>query len=170
MSDDEELAAFLAARLDEKEATASHVGPAHVAWLTLCGSDGQLLYTTVAATSGDSEDVWVAGGKVLPEPAFVRVVYDPERALREVAADRTLLRERERLAHRREALAANRRASERWTPHTAPGYPSAYDMQREGFALEALEHFLFGLIRVRAAAWSDHPGYRQHWSPHASIL
>jgi Family of unknown function (DUF6221) len=178
MSDDGELAAFLAARLDEKEAVASHSGPAHVAWLTYRDDEGRLLYTTVAAAddlgpevpAGDEESPWSADGHELPSPASARVVYDPARALREVAADRTLLRERERLAHRREALAANRRASEHWTPFTAPGYPTAYDMQREGFALEALEHFLCSMIRVRAAVWSDHRDYRQRWSPHPSIL
>jgi hypothetical protein len=85
------LAAFLADRLDEDEATASYAGPAVVAWLTYRDDGGQMLYTTVAATSGDSEDVWVADGKVLPEPASARVVYDPARVLRDVAAGRALV-------------------------------------------------------------------------------
>jgi len=90
MSSDEELITSLKAHLDEDEATARYSGPAVVAWLTLRDDAGQLRYTTVAATSGDSDDVWCADGHVL-EPASVRVVYDPARALREVAAKRAIL-------------------------------------------------------------------------------
>lgn len=85
------LIAFLNARLDEDEATASYAGPARIAWLTYRDADGQMLYTTVAA--GEDHAPWVADGKELPPPASARVVYDPARVLREVEAGRHLTAE-----------------------------------------------------------------------------
>ncbi len=90
MSD--ELSDFLAARLDEVEATAHGSGPAPIAWLTYRDPAGQMLYTTVAAGVGPDGDAWVADGKELPAPTTARVVYDPAAALREVAALRAILR------------------------------------------------------------------------------
>lgn len=93
MSRTDALVAFTKARLDEAERTIYREGtPPHgvIAWLTYNQPDGSMGYTTVA--SGDSESgVWIADGKVLPEPASVLVVYDPKRALRDIAAKRAVV-------------------------------------------------------------------------------
>lgn len=142
MTGEEALAAFLAARLDEAGAAACYVGPARIAWLTYRDSAGQLLYTTVAATSGDSEDVWVADGKVLAEPALIRVVYDPARVLREVKAMRAVL---ERY--------------ERGRGGDLPEWKAGRDLIEAGLAV------LLGVLRDLAIIWSDHPDYRSEWGP-----
>ena len=95
MSRTDALVAFTKARLDEAERTIYREGtPPHgvIAWLTYNQPDGSMGYTTVA--HGDS-GVWVADGKELPEPASVLVVYDPKRALRDIAAKRAVVAEYE---------------------------------------------------------------------------
>jgi hypothetical protein len=81
----------LRAGLDADEATVQHSGSARVAWLTYHNDVGGLLYTTVAADGEGDWDVWAAGGNELPEPASVRVVYDPARERRDIAAKRRVL-------------------------------------------------------------------------------
>lgn len=83
------LAVFLAARLDEAEQNISYAGPARIAWLTYLRDDGQLAYTTIAA--GVDNSPWVADGRELPEPASVRVIWDPARELRAITAKRAIL-------------------------------------------------------------------------------
>lgn len=85
------VAAFIQARLAEEEATARYSGPAKVAWLGLHDEQGHLRYTTVAAADTGDQGLWFADGKEIPEPASVRVVYDPARALRAIKAKRSVL-------------------------------------------------------------------------------
>lgn len=134
------LTGFLAARLDEDEATARHSGPALVAWLTLHDSSGQMGYTTVA--SSDEYGPWVADGRDLPEPASARIVYDPARVLREVEAKRAIIRDAESLLDPPLALA----------PFLSAADPLYGDV-------------LNGILRHLAAAWSDHPDYDPAWTP-----
>ena len=145
--------AFLTARLDEDEATAQYAGPALIAWFTFYGSDGRLLYTTVAATSGEVQDVWVADGKVLPKPASMRVVYDPARALREVKA------KRDRLAlylDAKEALAAALRSAPAESPATRHSYVrERINVNQASGRFTAME----ASLRLDADVYSTHPDY-----------
>lgn len=84
----DDLTAFVNARLDEDGATHRHAGEGRIAWLTYRLDNGELSHTTVAADHHDG--YWHAGGKLLPEPASVLIVYDQARVLREVAALRWL--------------------------------------------------------------------------------
>ena len=128
----DDLAAFISARLDEDEAAHRHAGQGRIAWLTYNREDGQLSHTTVAADHHDGE--WCADGKLLPEPASVLIVYDQQRALREITAKRAMV-----------DAATN-------VPDDDDPYYGGYDTAME-FALRHL-----------AAVWSDHPGYQQEWA------
>lgn len=127
--------AFLRARYDEIERTASYAGPARIAWLTYLNPEGQMLYTTVAASDTGAQDLWVADGKVLPAPDSVRIVYDPASVLLDVEADRKIL-----------VLLEN---------------PVVDGRERDWDATEALGQ----VVKIRAERFSDHPGYRQEWRP-----
>lgn len=144
MNDD--LVAFLKARLDEDEETASYAGPAYIAWLTInVGTDG-MFYTTVAARHGDWEP-WVADGHEIPEPVSARVVYDPARVRREVEAARMLVTAYE---DQQGWLASA------GDPDTGPSSP-----EWTRGAVDAL----LAAIRLRAAVYSDHPDHRPEWKP-----
>lgn len=144
------LTDFLRARLDEEAATARSVGPACIAWLTLCDSDGNLRYTTVAAELGEEGGQgWVADGKEIPDPAFTRIVYDPARVLREVDADRKLLDLMDRATRYRDRVFAQ------------PPPRSISDEMRAVTQMMALEQ----VLKLRAAVYSDHPDYRPEWTP-----
>lgn len=130
----DDLTAFISARLDEDEATHRYAGEGRIAWLTYRLGNGDLSHTTVAADHHD--DYWCADGKLLPEPASVRVVYDQARVLREVAAMRQVVL----------ALHATGR------PTTMSEQPSP----TAGLARLALRHL--------AAVWSDHPDYKPGWT------
>lgn len=132
-----DLAAFLAERLDETEQNIAYVGPARIAWLTYLRDDGQMDYTTIAA--GDDGSLWWANGRELPEPASVRVVWDPARERREIKAKRDRLN----------AYLAIARAAETDDTRWRAG---------ELFAMEAC-------VRADAAIYSDHPAYQPEWSP-----
>lgn len=84
-----DLTAFITARLDEREAALRSAGDGRIAWLTYRLDNGELSHTTVAADHHD--EYWCAGGRLLPEPASVLIVYDQAEALAEVAAKRAIL-------------------------------------------------------------------------------
>ena len=136
------LTEFLTARLDEDEATAHYAGPHIVAWLTFRGSAGEMLYTTVAAGDEGDERVWAADGNELPEPASVRVVYDPARALRDVAAKRAIFAEHERL----------RSIARSFAPDDGPMSTGRVQAMRTA-------------LSILAAVYSDHPDYDPEWKP-----
>lgn len=88
-----ELVEFLRARLDEAARSAEASGPHPVAWLTFCDADGHLQYTAVGASADERGEsgIWIVDGKEVPAPAFVHVIYDPARVLREVQAKRRIM-------------------------------------------------------------------------------
>lgn len=129
------LAAFIEARLADEEATVSYAGPARIAWLTY-RRDGYLSYTTVAA--GDDNSPWCADGRELPEPAEVRVVWDPARVLREVAAKRAISAVHAAVPLLRFDAASCRQCR---LPCPCP------------------------TLRNLASIWTDHPDCRDEWKP-----
>lgn len=86
----------------------------------------------LAAAARDG--AWVANGDEVPNPASVRIVYDTERALGEVAAKRRLLTQAAAMVE----LAAE---TEAW------------------FLLDMAD----GIRRSLAAVWNDHPDYEPNW-------
>lgn len=88
-ADMNDLIDHLTAQLDADEKAAEATGQDRIAWLTYLDDDGHMHYTTVAAEA--MTDVWIANGDELPAPARTLVVYDPARALREVAALRQVI-------------------------------------------------------------------------------
>jgi hypothetical protein len=152
-----DMAAFLSARLDEAEATAHHAGPALVAWLTVRRDGGELAYTTVAAGGEGDFDPWVADGREIPEPASVRVVYDPARALREVTAMRAILGAHQITVTRREVY-----PFDRWTGEPNP---DEHDGQCEACGWFDPEHGGCMTLRHLTAIWCTHPEYEASWAP-----
>jgi hypothetical protein len=126
MTETGDLIAFLGARLDEDEASATS---AALAW---------------TASVWDSCDFRLGpavGGHIAR--------HDPARTLREVAAGRALLDLYERATHYRDRIFAQ------------PEPRSISDEMRAVTQMMALEQ----VMRLRTAIWSDHPDYRQDWSP-----
>lgn len=138
-----DIVAFLTARLDEDEATANYSGPARIAWLTYRDDFGQMLYTTVA-TGGDP---WVADGHELPEPASARIVYDPARGLRGVAAKRRVLERHQNLTTAIEGIPHIRRCDGCGDAN----YPTLVDDCPE--------------LHDLASVYADHPDYDEGWRP-----
>ena len=135
MTDD--LAAFLAARLDEDEAAAK-MATKFPHWHAQPWYDGQFL------KDGRTEraDLWGRPGmQFTGQGALDTVVadhiarHDPARVLREVAAGRALLAD----------------------------YLQAIDDYAE-FDVIRINH-LKRAVKWRAAVYSDHPDYRQEWAP-----
>ena len=152
MSDDE-LAAFYAARLDEEESAAKANAPADGEWVRV------ICDPVIGAFGGQTRDRNFARGR------YIAAMSEPARVLREVEAGRKLLREYERLLERKSSHESHVRAEPHYTPFTRPGYPSAYDLQREGHFLEQAVPLVRELIEDRAAAWDDHPDYKAKWEP-----
>lgn len=129
--------AFLAARLDEDEATATRA--AECDKLRMLGAERGL-------PPGDWS--WLADyGQ--PQPGDIALIdhqvrFDPARELREVAAKRRLI---ERYKN---AVAAV----------TAGSVVSFRAGQDDGYAQACLD-----AIRDATAAWADHPDYDQEWAP-----
>lgn len=133
----DDLISFLLARLAEDQATASCAGPARIAWLTYLDDNGQMLYTTVAA--GEDHAPWVADGHELPEPTSARIVYDPARALREVAAKREIVGGED------DGLAL-------------------YVVHERGVWPDELTRAAKQILRRMAAVYSGHPDYQPEWA------
>lgn len=142
-----DLTAFVAARLGEDETRHHHAGEGRIAWLTYRLDNGELSHTTVAADHHDG--CWCAGGKLLPEPASVLIVYDQAQALREVAAKRAIVTRWE-IARNQVAVGA---------VNESAGYGPA----DPGWPLRTDSHELD--VRSLAAVWSDHPDYQAGWAP-----
>ena len=166
------MTAFAEARLAEDEAAARYAGPARVAWLTYRDSEGQMLYTTVAA--GEDHAPWVADGHELPEPASARTVYDPARALREVEAGRKLLAVIQAMPHDYVDADTWHSCSQAVDPHpdsdddTGPG-SGCLDEERAGKSCDcgrdARARRMLAAIVMR---WSSHPDYLPGWAPAAA--
>jgi hypothetical protein len=137
---------FLNARLDEDEATARYSGPALIAWLTFRDGDGQMLYTTPAASDAGDQGIWAADGRELPEPASARVVYDPARILREVEAKRAILAEHQPVVAGLQSVTGEgcRTCDETGVGVVSPGWPCA-------------------TVRALASVFSDHADYDPAW-------
>lgn len=131
-----DLAEFLRARLDEREMVSRHAGEGRIAWLTYLLGNGELSRTTVAADHHDG--YWCAGGKLLPEPASVLIVYDQAEALRDVAAKRAIL-----VAH------SPSDGLENWCKTCDADF---------GF-------YPCPTVRQLGTEFADHDGYRQEWVP-----
>ena len=87
MADLDPLVAFLRARYDERQLVLLNVGPARVAWATFLNADGSMRYTSVVSANGD---VWVCDGHAV-EPHSVRVVFDRDQELADIAAKRQIV-------------------------------------------------------------------------------
>lgn len=136
------LEAFTEARLAEAETAARLAGEDRVAWVTVRGETGQMLYTTVAAELGD-DDGWIADDKEITD-ASPAVFYDPGQALRQVTAGRQVLG--------------------RW--QTARSQAGVARINGGGPEAEAWEKIAGALeldVRSLAAVWEDHPGYKEAW-------
>lgn len=150
-----DIVAFLTARLDEAEATARWSGPARIAWLTYRNDVGEVRYTTVASTH--DEEHWAADGRELAIPTSVRVVWDPNCVLREVAAKRQILRY---YAAAIAALEETRSAAARETPLAKAGHTIA--QQRYAAAMRHAEGLELALYAM-AAPYADADDYDPAW-------
>ena len=150
MSSDEELATFVAARLDEDEAAAKAATPGpwefeadDEVFTVHDGEHGDLVGEVVAFTRGWAD----ANGEHIAR-------HDPARVLREVAAKREILE-----------MYTNTLALVEHPPVMAEGHPYAgkinardyLDARRELTALRPAAAAL-------AAIWNGHPDYRD-WKP-----
>jgi len=169
----DELAAFLAARLDEDEAAAKAAGEDHVCPDARGGHWQDVGDRHVRYGNGSGEtlrSVDVTGGPCLwYEQIKVRgdmdghvaahiARHDPARALREVAA------KRKRLAlylNAEEALAAALKNA----PPEDPAVAHSYVRERIS-ANQASGRFtaLEMSVRLDASVWSGHPDYRKEWA------
>lgn len=165
-----ELEAFVTARLGGEEKKARKLtrggGPA-------IGTAGQ--WNAYVEGGGDGwafEDDAAAGpgGIVGREDVAAHVVlYDPRRALREVAASRLLLDAYGRLLKNQEAHAAavaeyradveHEERTGKWAGAGNPGSRSLA-LGRGGDYLGAVIPLLRTLTEAKAAVWSDHPKYK----------
>lgn len=146
MSGTDELTAFLRARYDEREAARRHAGNGRIAWLTYLLDNGELSHTTVAADHHDG--YWCAGGKLLPEPASVLIVYDQAEVLADLAAKRG------RLTLMAEATAEMDRLL---ADDTAGTVDQAMAIGRARGATVA--------VKYDATVYASHPGYQARWKP-----
>ena len=151
-----DLAAFLAARLDEDEAAAG-VASRFPHWHGEPWYDGQFLKDGRTQRA----DLWGAPGMQFTGHGALDTVvvdhiarHDPARVLREVAAKRAIL-----------------------SVHRVVEYPGPYVpisptcsiciTEREGYQEEwGDDDWPCATIRLLAAVYSDHPDYRQEWAPH----
>jgi len=137
-----DLIAFLSARLDERAKASQGAGV--VAWLTYRDAQDGMNYTTVAALNLETVDgdlvkaPWCACGELLPKPSSVTVIYDERTVRADIAADRKLIAAYEKTLNE---------------PLPEPEDAASWRL--------ALEYAL----ALRAAVYSDHPGYREEWMP-----
>lgn len=170
VSEGDEIAAFYAARLDEEEVTAMAATPGP--WTDTGQRDVfvEQLATSVRTSAVDLHLI----AEMEPcgdhddrrrDDARHIVLHDPARALREVAASWKLLRDYQRLRDRKASHESWCRAMPNYTPFTRPGYPSDLDLLREGHFLEQALPLMLGLLKEKAAVYSDHPEYKRAWRP-----
>lgn len=146
----EDLIAFWRERLDEDEAAAKaaaeiDVPPWRADW---AHDDG---YADLRARDG--EFIAYNEGTLTREAALHIARHDPARVLREVEADRALLAELERA----------RTFSDHMFSSARPEGVAILDVpgQRVRAATKVLT--LERVVKIRAARFSDHPGYRAEW-------
>lgn len=144
------VTAFLAARLDEDEAAAEAARDAH-RWRG--ASKGDPHWDTDSSGVSTADGVRVASGPYagsdLDEETGGHIArHDPARVLRSVTADRELL----------EAYASQDGYD---LPESVHDGRDPDERERD----EDLQDTLAWVIRVRAAVYSDHPGYQNEWAP-----
>jgi hypothetical protein len=145
------VVAFAAERLAEDEERQRRDGDgARVAWLTLLNEAGQMRYTTVAAEGG--EDGWFAMGEEVPAPYSARVIYDPGRSRREIAARRAVI---------------GRQTSDHAPVETMYGLCCRTcvnwqdDEGAHEFGIAIPVAWPCRVARAAVAAWADHPEFRK---------
>ena len=140
------LITFWRARLDETETAANAAREVRAEWY-------EVAQQAIACTD-----------TIVIDAAYLHIAgHDPDRAVREVDADRKLLREYERLLEWQSSCESHRRAMPHRTPFNAPGWPSEYELQREEHFLAGVMPLMKKLIKERAAVYSGHPDYRMGW-------
>lgn len=148
----DDLLVFVRAQLDEDERVAR-------------GLDGA---TTMM---GASPNFYGCGG---PSADVYWRHFRPTRALRGVAADRTLLDQYERVLAARERhraavaeLDADIDAENRTGVWSGAGFPDVRQraLRREADYLDGMEPVLRTLVRARAAVYAGRPGFREEWRP-----
>jgi len=144
MTQPDELAAFIEARLAEAEKTAHHAGDGRIAWLTYHNDDGSMHHATVAADHDN--DYWCADGRLLEPPASVLVLWDQAIVLRDIAARRKILAEH---------------APDQYEPTSC----RTCHHQEAGWSVPVPAEVPCPTLRALAAIWSDHPDYRSEWAP-----
>ena len=158
MSSDEELATFVAARLDEDEAAAKAIEDRSDPWPGQWVADGNHALRTYNG--------WVLAASVPTGSEFAPGVlahiarHDPARVLREVEA------KRKRLAlylDAKETLAvALKKAPPEDDPATAHSYVrERINVNQASGRFTALEMS----VRLDAMVYGDHPDYRAEWKP-----
>ncbi len=157
------LAAFLAARYDEAEATHRYAGEGRIAWLTYQLDNGDLSHTTVAADHHDG--YWCAGGKLLPEPASVLVVYDNAQALADIKLKRAILAGHARVpSYTPEVIARD----SPYVPGIADMATCArcheYNPGTDGAWWDALP-WPCATVRQLGTEFAEHPEYKPEWGP-----
>jgi len=143
----DDLAAFLAARLDEDEAAARPMAARYAEWKKKPRDWTRLMCDpVVGAFGGQSALRDVARG------LYVGDMSDPDRVLREVAAKRAILAAHR--AHRYEG------------PYPSTPTCTVCITERKGYQEEwDDDEWPCATLRHLAAVYSDHPGYRQEWRP-----
>lgn len=132
----DDLTAFITARLDEDEAMANAV--ANAAARSVWTSSGAHVF---AAAKPGRPEVPITG--YLPDGMADHIArHDPARVLREVAARRRTLERHRNCGH--------------GVGYCDDGGHGWYDDARGALCNEKLD---------LAAAWSDHPDYREEWKP-----
>jgi hypothetical protein len=143
----DEIAAFLAARLDETEAAAkAATGSLSGRWHT--DVDGNVQDEDTGGGGNAYIAVGPYGCSVDDADAAHILRHDPARVLRDVQADRAIL-----------AMYEDR-----------DGYDLPEGVQEgrdpdERACDEAIRDVLRDVLEIRAARFSDHPDYREEWRP-----
>lgn len=149
------VVAFAAARIAEDQEREQRAGDgARIAWLTLRDDAGQMRYTTVAAEGG--EDGWLAMGEEVPRPYSVLVIYDPDRARREIAA-------RPAIIGRQESDHAPVETVYGVTCRTCVDWLDDEGAREFGIAIP--QAWPCRVAKSVLASWSGHPEYREAWKP-----
>ena len=149
MSDAAAMVAFLEARLDEDEAGAK-----------ACQSPSPWKTATHPADSWIVTDatgepvIYDEGTPSLEEAAHI-ARHDPARVLRDVEADRALL----------SALGQARKFSDHMFSSPSPEGAASGEVPGERVRAATQVLTLERVVMIRAARFSDHPGYSPAWAP-----
>jgi hypothetical protein len=131
----DDLLAFWRARLDETEAIAQGASPGP--WHLNAEGDEVLAVDDVTVA-----EAFALSGRQQRATASHVALHDPDRALRDVAADRAILEH-----------------------HRAVGYYPATDLGRSHYWCSCGEPQPCLTVRARVSVYSDHPSYKEDWKP-----